>query len=282
MRRDTPRSPPVSLAVAGLLVALLAAGCSNQPAQWTLAWSDDFDGPAGTPPDATYWSHDVGGSGWGNAELQYYTSRPENAALDGDGHLAITARQESYQGRAYTSARIQTGGKFEQGPGRWEARIKLPVGQGIWPAFWLLGANYPTVGWPACGEIDVMEERGQAPSTVNGTLHGPGFSGGSAITAQYTCQAIPGGTPVCPFDADFHVYAVEIEPDRIRFEVDGAIYQEVKQLDQPLGSAWPFGGPFFAILNVAVGGNYVGAPNGDTVFPQTMLVDYVRYYRLDQ
>lgn len=281
MRRDPPRRVSVLLVAAA--VALAASGCSNQPPEWELAWSDDFDGPAGTAPDATFWNHDVGGSGWGNNELQFYTSRPENVSLDGEGHLAIVAKQESYQGRPYTSARINTQGKFEQGPGRWEARIRIPAGQGIWPAFWLLGADYPTVGWPACGEIDVMEARGQVPAVVNGSLHGTGFSGGDALTAQYVCQAVPpDGAPVCPFDADFHVYAVEVQPDQIRFEVDGAVYQEIRLDRRPIPSAWPFASPFFVILNVAVGGSYVGAPNGSTTFPQVMLVDYVRYYRLVQ
>jgi beta-glucanase (GH16 family) len=288
MRPDPrPRSRFVTLAVAGLAVALVASGCNNQPPKWNLTWSDDFDGPAGTPPDPAFWDYDVGGSGWGNNELQFYTSRPENVSLDGVGHLAIIARKEAYQGRSYTSARINTRAKFEQGLGRWEARMQLPSGMGIWPAFWLLGASFPQVGWPACGEIDIMELRGQAPGVVNGTLHATGFSGGSSLTAQYVCQeppscATPPCTPLCPFSDDFHVFAVEVEADRIRFEVDGSVYHEIRQDLRPLGSAWPFGSPFFAILNVAVGGAYVGAPDVTTVFPQTMLVDYVRYYQLGQ
>ena len=288
MRRD-PRPRPYrrALLAAGLAIALLAAGCNDQPPQWNLVWSDEFDGPAGTAPEAAYWDYDVGGSGWGNDELQFYTARPENVALDGDGNLVLTARKEQYQGRAYSSARINTRGKFEQGLGRWEARIRVPSGMGIWPAFWLLGANFPQVGWPACGEIDIMEVRGQAPGVMNGTLHATGYSGGGALTEQYTCQvapscASPPCTPLCPFSEDFHVYAVEVEANRIRFEVDGAIYHEVRQELLPTGTAWPFGRPFFLILNVAVGGAYVGAPDVTTVFPQTMLVDYVRYYQLSR
>jgi beta-glucanase (GH16 family) len=286
--RPFPRSRPrrTALAAVGMALALLTGGCSNQPPTWNLVWQDEFDGPAGTLPDPTYWDYDVGGGGWGNGELQFYTARPENVALDGNGVLVITARREAYQGRDYTSARLNTRAKFEQGLGRWEARIRVPSGMGIWPAFWLLGASYPQVGWPACGEIDIMELRGQAPGAINGTLHATGASGGNALTAQYTCQvppscATPPCTPLCPFDQDFHVYAVEVEANRIRFEVDGAVYQEVKQDRQPPGSAWPFAAPFFAILNVAVGGSYVGAPDATTVFPQSMLVDYVRYYRLE-
>jgi beta-glucanase (GH16 family) len=150
----------------------------------------------------------------------------------------------------------------------------------------MLGANYPEVGWPACGEIDIVELRGQEPAVANGSLHATGYFGGSAITAPYVCAAprtcaSPPCTPICPFNEDFHVFAVEIEAGRIVFEVDGAVYQEVKQDRLPLGSAWPFERPFFVLLNVAVGGSYVGAPDVATVFPQTMLVDYVRYYQLD-
>ena len=288
MRRDPrSRSHLASLAVAGVALALLAVGCSDQPPKWNLVWSDEFDGPAGTSPDPAYWEYDTGGSGWGNDELQFYTARPENVSLDGDGFLAITARKEEYQGRAYTSARINTRGKFEQGLGRWEARIRVPSGMGIWPAFWLLGASFPQVGWPACGEIDIMEVRGQAPGVVNGTLHATGYSGGSSLTEQITCQvapacASPPCTPLCPFSEDFHVYAVEVEANRIRFEVDGAVYHEVRQELLPRGTSWPFSAPFFPILNVAVGGGYVGAPDVTTVFPQTMLVDYVRYSQLDR
>jgi beta-glucanase (GH16 family) len=272
--------------VAGLALASLASGCNSQPPQWTLVWQDEFDGPAGARPDPAYWDFDVGGGGWGNAQLEFDTARPENVSLDGLGHLAITARKEPYQGREYTSARILTRGRFEKSLGRWEARIRLPVGQGLWPAFWMLGASYPEVGWPACGEIDIVEQRGQEPGVANGSLHAKGYSGGSAITARYVCAVaptcvVPPCTPICPFNEDFHVFAVEIEASRIVFEVDGAVYQEVKQDRLPLGSAWPFERPFFVLLNVAVGGNYVGAPDVTTVFPQTMLVDYVRYYQLD-
>jgi beta-glucanase (GH16 family) len=273
------------MVVAGLALASLAIGCNSQPPQWTLVWQDEFEGPAGAPPDPAFWGFDVGGSGWGNAQLEFNTARPENASLDGEGHLVITARREAYQGREYTSARLLTQGRFERALGRWEARIRLPVGQGLWPAFWMLGANYPQVGWPACGEIDIMEQRGQEPGVVSGSLHATGYSGGGAITQRYVCAVsptctAPPCTPICPFNEDFHVFAVEIEANRIVFEVDGAMYQEVRQDRLGPGSAWPFGQPFFVLLNVAVGGNFVGAPDATTVFPQTMVVDYVRYYQL--
>jgi beta-glucanase (GH16 family) len=272
------------MVVAGLALATQASGCNSQPPSWNLAWQDEFDGPAGAPPDPAYWVHDVGGGGWGNAQLEFDTARPENASLDGEGHLAIIARKESYQGRDYTSARINTRGRFEQSLGRWEARIRLPVGQGLWPAFWMLGASYTEVGWPACGEIDIMEQRGQEPGVVHGSLHATGYSGGGAITAPYVCTvpptcAAPPCAPLCPFNEDFHVFAVEVEASRIAFEVDGAVYHEVKRERLPPGAAWPFEHPFFVLLDVAVGGSFVGAPDVTTVFPQTMLVDYVRYYQ---
>lgn len=236
-----------------------------------IVWQDEFDGPAGQSPDSTRWGYDIGGSGWGNAQLEYDTARPENVALDGQGRLAITARREDWLGRPYTSARINTIGRFTRTQGRFEARIRLPVGQGIWPAFWLLGADFATSGWPACGEIDVMEYRGQEPATVHGSLHGPGYSGGAALTAPFQ---LPRGT----FDGDFHVFAVDWQPDRITWLVDGIAYRTVRPADLPGGSRWVFDHPFVIILNVAVGGNFVGAPDNTTTFPQTMLVDHVRVY----
>ncbi len=163
------RSPLVAAALLAMVVfgSITGSGCSSPTGseQIALVWSDEFDGPAGQSPDSTRWRFDVG-TDWGNAQLEYDTSRPVNVSLDGDGHLAITAREESYQGREYTSGRINTSGLFDRTRGRFEARIKLPVGQGIWPAFWLLGSDFGSVGWPACGEIDIMEYRGQYPSDV--------------------------------------------------------------------------------------------------------------------
>lgn len=242
-------------------------------APWQLVWSDEFDGPAGQKPDAARWTHDVGGHGWGNNQLEYDTDRAENASLDGQGNLAIVARAESYGGRNYTSARIKTQGLFERTFGRFEARLKLPSGQGVWPAFWLLGADIGTTGWPACGEIDVMEYRGQTPLTTQGSLHGPGYSGGGAIWTQWSLPG-PAG-----FDDDFHVFAVDWDPARLRWEVDGEVFQTVTADHLPGGAPWVFDSPFFIILNVAVGGGFVGSPDATTRFPQSMLVDYVRVYQ---
>lgn len=268
-------SPVLGLAVLGLAV-LASSGCrigNPQPVvatEWRLVLDEQFEGAAGQRPDPQRWTYDVGGGGWGNQQLEFDTDRPENVSLDGQGHLVITARKEPFQGQAYTSARILTKGRFTQQFGRVEARIKLPTGQGIWPAFWMLGADFDTVGWPACGEIDIMEYRGQEPEVVLGSLHGPGYSGGAAITQRYT---MPGGGR---FDQDFHLFSIEWDSERISFFVDGQAYQTVTRGQVP--GRWVFDKPFFILLNLAVGGTFVGAPNAATVFPQSMVVDYVRVY----
>lgn len=237
------------------------------PDERTLVWSDEFDAPADTPIDATKWTHDVGGEGWGNEQLEFDTDRVENARHDGEGNLAIVARRESFGGRDYTSARIKTQGLFATQYGRIEARIKLPKGQGIWPAFWMLGQNFPTVGWPQCGEIDIMEYRGQTVGESTGALHGPGYSAGQSIWGKQTAAG--------DLSADFHVFAVEWTRGSIVWSVDDQVFHRAaaEQVAQ-----WPFDQPFFLILNVAVGGTFVGAPNAATQFPQTMLVDWVRVY----
>ncbi len=241
---------------------------------YQLVWEDNFDGSAGKAPDASKWVYDLGigpgNDGWGNQELQYYTNRPENVALDGTGNLAITARRESYAGRGFTSARLNTKGVFAQAYGRFEARIKLPWGPGIWPAFWMLGSNIDQVTWPQCGEIDIMEYRGQEPNLIHGSVHGPGYSGGAAITKSY-------GFINDRFDVDFHVFAVEWGKDFIDFYVDEVLYQRLKPEDAP--GEWVYNQPFFIIMNIAVGGNFVGFPTSQTPFPQTMLVDYVKVYK---
>lgn len=268
-------------ATALLALALSAANASAQTA-WTLAWSDEFSGPAGASPDATKWVLEVGNgsNGWGNRERQYYTSTTKNASTDGAGNLVITAYKETpgrkyrcwYGECQYTSARLKTQGRFEQAYGRFEARVRVPFGQGIWPAFWMLGNNIQGAGWPACGEIDIMEYIGREPFNVYGTIHGPGYSGAGGIGAPYTL-------PAERFTDDFHVFAVEWEPSRIRWYVDGRLYQTRTPADLPAGSAWVFDHPFFVLLNLAVGGKWPGDPDATSVFPQKMFVDYVRVYR---
>jgi len=265
----------VSAAIFSLLFVILI-GCHKEDVQklpqrnYQLTWSDEFDGMAGVSPDSTKWKFDIGNGGWGNAELEYYTNRAANASLDGNGNLAITARKESYSGSAFTSARIKTSGLFEQPYGRFEARIKTPWGPGIWPAFWLLGSNIDSIAWPQCGEIDIMELRGQKPNIISGTVHGPGYSGASGITKSFAFESNR-------FDVGFHLFAIEWGTDYIDFFVDGTLYQEITPND--VTGNWVFDQPFFMILNVAVGGNYVGFPTNQTPFPQSMLVDYVRVYR---
>lgn len=262
-----------SLLVTCFLVIMFIVSCENpldpERPNWELTWSDEFEGTAGQLPDAAKWAFDIG-TDWGNQQLEYDTDRPENASLDGEGNLAITARREAFGGQPFTSARIKTEGLFEQTYGRFEARIKMPWGPGIWPAFWLLGSDVDEVGWPQTGEIDIMESRGQQPSVIHGTVHGPGYSADAGVTKSY-------GLEKGRFDTDFYLFAIEWEEDYIRFFVDDVLYQEITPKD--VSGEWVFNKPFFIILNVAVGGNYVGFPTSETPFPQTMLVDYVRVYK---
>ena len=279
----------VRIACAGLLLVALTAvpasgsGSRSKPAhpapgRWKLVWSDEFNGPNGSLPDPHKWSIVQDGSGFGNQELEYYTDRPANLHLE-NGRLAITALREHYTGpdgvsREYTSARLQTASHFQQKYGRFEARIKLPKGQGFWPAFWMLGSDFPSVGWPACGELDIMENVGFEPGKVHGTLHGPGYSGNNPLTGAYTLpnhEVMSNG---------FHVFAVDWGPDAIRFYVDGHLYETQTVDSIPSSKRWVFDHPFYLLLNLAVGGAWPGNPDQTTPFPATMLVDYVRVYAL--
>jgi beta-glucanase (GH16 family) len=238
------------------------------PTPTPTAWSDEFDGPPNSAPDPSKWTFDLGGGGWGNQELETYTNSVDNVHLDGDGHLIIRAVATEM---TFTSARLKTQGRFTAQYGHLEARIKLPAGRGIWPAFWMLGSNISSAGWPQCGEIDVMENIGSEPSVNHGSVHGPGYSGGHSITARYV---LPGNAR---FSDDFHTFAIDWTPDTIVFSVDGTSYQTVTRANLPAGTQWVFDSPFFLLLNVAVGGTFPGSPDGTTVFPQEMVVDYVRY-----
>ncbi|QQS30411.1 MAG: glycoside hydrolase family 16 protein [Sphingobacteriales bacterium] len=267
----------IPFAFSFLIGSIVFSGCKGDDFQklearnWSLVWSDEFNGEAGTSPDSTKWTYDIGTgqNGWGNQELQYYTDRSQNVSMDGEGNLVITAIKELYAGSGFTSARLNTKGLFEQTYGRFEARLKTPYGPGIWPAFWLLGSNIETVNWPQCGEIDIMELRGQHPQIINGTLHGPGYSGGNSITGAY-------GLENDRYDSNFHTFAVEWFPDRIDFFVDDYLYQRIEPNE--VNGEWVYDHPFFMILNVAVGGNYVGFPTEQTPFPQKMIIDYIRVY----
>jgi beta-glucanase (GH16 family) len=236
--------------------------------EWPLVWSDEFNGPAGAPPDPYKWTYDLGGGGWGNGELETYTDDPQNVFQDGQGRLVIRAIKTASGG--YTSARLKTQNRFTVQFGKIEARIQLPRGQGMWPAFWMLGEDVVTSGWPRCGEIDIMEVIGRQPALVHGTVHGPGYSGSNGITAQYS---LPGSPPLAD---GFHVYSIEWSPGLIRFFLDGTSYAEVTQASLPEGAAWVYDHPFFLLLNLAVGGGWPGNPDQTTVFPQEMLIDWVR------
>ncbi len=255
-------------------LVLLLNSCTKDEKQTVvtknnLVMSDEFN--VDGAPNPNLWSYNIGtgSNGWGNNELQYYTNRPENIKVE-NGVLKITARREQYMGEAFTSARILTKGKFETKYGRIEARIKLPRGKGLWPAFWMLGSNSDTAIWPQCGEIDIMEYLGSSPTKVFGTVHGPGYSGGNAITKTY---ALPNSR----FDTDFHIFGIEWDENYINFYVDDVLYNQITPSE--VTGDWVFNNPFYIILNMAVGGNYPGAPNSETPFPQEMLVDYVRVYQ---
>jgi len=252
------------------------------PAGWRLAWSDEFDGPAGQPPDPTHWTHETGDGtasgipGWGNNELETYTDGTANSATDGAGHLAITVRKgdgslSCYYGPCqYTSARLVSRDKAEFAHGRIEARLRVPRGAGLWPAFWSLGSNIGQVGWPQSGEIDFLEFVGRDPNKVSGSLHGPGYSGGQSITGTRDL-----GTAVSD---DFHTIAVEWQPSRIDWFLDGVRFHSATPATVA-PRQWVFDHPFFLVLNLAVGGFLGGPVAPDTAFPQSLLVDYVRVYQ---
>ena len=245
---------------------------------WELVWEDTFDGAAGSPPDERWWNHEVGGDGWGNAELQYYVDGGRAAALDGEGHLVITAAEGPpgdggscwYGECRFTSARITTRDKVEVEYGRVEVRARLPVGDGMWPAFWMLGSNLDLKGWPNAGEIDVMEHIGREPHTVHGTVHGPRYSGGDSIGGSHRFDE--------PAADGFHTYAIEWEPEKIRWYADDVYYSTVMPSILPRAQNWVFDHPFFLILNLAVGGQWPGDPTEETTFPQEFVVDHVRVY----
>ncbi|GAC1651223.1 MAG: glycoside hydrolase family 16 protein [Acidobacteriaceae bacterium] len=239
---------------------------------WKLVWADEFNGKNRDRVDPAKWSVVTGGKGFGNKELETYTDRTENIRQE-DGNLVIEARKESWTGtdgilRDYTSARIESRAKFDHLYGRFEARMRLPTGKGMWPAFWMLGNDINTNGWPRCGEIDIMENIGD-PARIYGTLHGPGYSGS---------HGIQGHTDVSTMDSSFHIYAIDWSPGQIVFSRDGAVYAKRTPQDVPEGAAWVYDHPFFILLNLAVGGLWPGNPDASTLFPQKMLIDYVRVY----
>lgn len=265
------------------LTPFTQTGNNGSPESWQLVWHDEFEGVYGAAPDPAKWEHERGGEGWGNHELQFYTEQTDNAALDGNSCLVITAHEVPafeqanrtcwYGPCRFTSARLVTYQKFSFTYGLVEARLKIPFGQGIWPALWMLGDNFPEIGWPACGEIDIMENIGREPGIVHGTVHGPGYSGGDGI----------GGTHVLPpgltLRDEFHVVAVDWQPTGIRWYFDNQQFFELLPEHIPAGTAWPFDHPFFILMNVAVGGDWPGGPDTTTTFPQMMLIDFIRVFQ---
>jgi beta-glucanase (GH16 family) len=233
------------------------------PPPWGApVWSDEFEAPQ---INRRNWTYDTGAGGWGNQELEYYTDRPENSYIT-NGCLVIEARKESFHGSNYTSARLKTLGLHSWKYGRVEARINLPAGQGVWPAFWMLGENLPEVGWPACGELDIMEHVSSlGPNTIRGSVHGPNDTDahGDATTTNLSGQ--------------FHVFALEWEPTEIRYYLDDQQY--FSATPKTIHGPWVFDRPFFILLNLAIGGSWPGPPDATTPFPARMLVDYVRVYQ---
>jgi beta-glucanase (GH16 family) len=293
-RKQLPRFTAILIGIIGLLVFTPLAGCSSQgniadatattghqSSSWQPVWSDEFDGAKGTAPDASKWMPEVGNGtdGWGNKELEYNTNN-QNAYLDGQGDLVLEARKENpagYQcwyGRCeYTSTRLTTNGHFSFTYGRLEASIKVPRGQGIWSGFWLLGDNCDAVGWPACGEIDVMENISQEPAIIHGSVHGPGtLSGQGYFSGSYNLSQ-------GAFADNFHVFAMEWDATHISFFVDGHKYATLNKTDLSNQQDWVYDHPFDIILHLPIGGVWPGNPNATTTFPQKMYISYIRLYK---
>jgi beta-glucanase (GH16 family) len=272
------RSEGLRLA-AGAAVFLLAAwtgpaaSCaSGEPVEKArLVWSEEFE--TNGPPDPRVWSYEVGVIR--NQEAQYYTeARTENARVE-NGRLVIEARKEDYAGQRYTSASLNTLGKQAFERGRIEVRAKIPTGTGSWPAIWMMGTDITTVGWPECGEIDIMENVGYEPDTIYATVHTPGSVNDPGKVVKGGHIAVPS-----PY-GDFHVYAVEWREDRLEFSCDGTTYFTYRK-DGRYPSYWRFDQPFYLLLNLAIGGNWGGAHGiDDTIFPLRYEIDYVRYYQWD-
>lgn len=279
MRRNFPK-----ISICLFLFSLLFCGSAlaQKKSEFRkLVFKDEFNKSANSPVDKSKWTAEIGGKGWGNEELQYYTDSIENAYHDGKGSLVIKAIKlapplnlECWYGECqYTSARLITKKKFDRKYGRFEARIKIPAGQGMWSAFWMLGSNIDEVGWSNCGEIDIMENIGREPSTVHGTIHGPGYMGKEGLSGKFELKNNR------KFADDFHIYATEWKENQIKFFVDGKLYKTLTPADIPEGKKWVYDHPFFMILNLAIGGNWGGKPDETTQFPGEMKIDYVRVYK---
>ena len=279
----TVTDPSTSGVSSPVAPATMDASPAASPA-WRLIWADEFDGPVGTTPDSAKWRYALGDgsaqglAGWGNRELQTYTDEPANAAMDGDSNLVISALEADgsltcwYGECRFTSARLLTEERFAFQYGRVEVRLRVAPGQGLWSAFWMLGTDVEEVGWPASGEIDVMENVGRDPNKLFGTIHGPGYSGDAGFGAKVDMPA--------PLADDFHVYAVEWEPGHIAWSMDGETYHEATPADVA-PDPWVYDHEFYLLVNLAVGGGLGGPVRADTAFPARYLIDYVRVYQAD-
>ncbi|MFK7928654.1 MAG: family 16 glycosylhydrolase [Myxococcota bacterium] len=258
------------------ITALLLSSCATTETEdrWKLVWQDNFEGAAGSAINADTWSFDVGigpgEDGWGNQQLEYNTDGTNIVSLNGDGQLRIVARKEAFEGQDWTSGRIKTKDKIDFTYGAIEAGIKLPEGKGLWPAFWMLGANIDEVGWPTCGEIDIMEFRGNEPDTILGTIHGPGYSGGGAVGGKITSDE--------KWSDNYHIYRIEWDVQHIAWYVDGELYYTAHAGKTPAQTPWVFNHDFFLILNLAVGGQFLDNPDASTPVENEMLVDFVRVF----
>ncbi len=280
------RKSPRTLATSALTLLLSAGLAVKASAQtWTLQWSDEFNAAAGTLPSSANWTYDTGNSGFGNPEIENYcaagsntapcsTSTP-NAYQDGNGNLVIHAFKNA--SGQWTSARLKSQGLKTFQYGRIEARMKLPVGDGFWPAFWMLGANEPSVGWPQCGEQDIIEwVQSYTPTTTSSTTHGPGYSGANGIGARFV---FPNGGRID--DGNYHIYGVIWQPNSIQYYRDSPsnVFLTTTSATIPSGDQWVYNNPFFLLLNLAIGsGGFPGSTDGSTPSSATMLVDYVRVY----
>lgn len=278
---------PIPWCLVALLVTLVLAGCGSTAGPTggspggsspRLVWSDEFSGPAGSAPSPGSWNQVAGGGGWGNQEMECYTTDRSNSALDGRGDLVISARRAPRHRcgsttNDYTSARLTTQGLHAFTYGTFSVRARMPTGAGIWPAFWALGANCDTVGWPSCGEIDMTEVIGSDGSVSHASVHGPGAgSAPYSFTGRYRATK--------DLSTGFHVYAVHWTPTALTFSVDSrSVYSVTKATVLRSGGGWVFDHPFFLLLNVAVGGTWPGPPSDRTAWPQQMVVDYVRVYQ---
>lgn len=256
----------LALAVLAVLVGASAPPAALASTRPVLLWHDEFNGPAGALPNPANWTYDLGNGGWGNHELENYTDDPANVQTDGQGHLVITAIKNA--DGSYSSGRIKTQGRFSFRYGTVSARISLPAGQGLWPAFWMVGNSIDTIGWPACGEIDIMELLGQDPHLAYGHIHvtGPGrdASFGTGYRSAHTLAN------------SFHIYSAHWTPTKVTFAVDGHSYYSIARSQVKAPARWSVSQPMFIILNLAVGGTWPGSPNASTVFPARMRVDWVR------